>query len=235
MFKPMTAMAGLAMGVLIAGCGKQTPVASEPAAEAPPPAEEASSGADPREVDYLKACELKMTAPEVKEWTTYWDPRGKLLVGEGPSAVHSTYWVRDEDHQKLVDATLPAMELNCSFKNADGAYEISLNIASRGGIGEADVPYGPGTYPIVPRSKDSNAPKGFWVYPLMYGESIFEATGGTLTITRFDTNGIAGSFHVEGAEHMTGTRAISIDGTFDVPCRGGATEEKCTAGKAIVD
>jgi hypothetical protein len=64
---------------------------------------------------------------------------------------------------------------------------------------------------------------------------MFEATSGTLTITRFDTTGVAGSFHVEGAEVLGANRNLFLDGTFDIQCRGGITEEKCTADKAITD
>jgi len=47
-----------------------------------------------------------MTAPEVREWTTYWDPRGKRSLGEGDSWVHSFYWGNEEERKKLLKLVL---------------------------------------------------------------------------------------------------------------------------------
>jgi hypothetical protein len=234
MLERMTAMvATLGLVALATGCSNKDSN-SEPQAEAQtPPAEESTT--DPRLKDYLDACHLRMTSPDAKEWKTSWDPHGKIMLGEGPSTVHSTYWARDEDHQKYVDSKAPPLEVSCSSTNEQGEMEIGLTIGTPPNLTEADVPYGPGTYPVIPRSTDSNAPKGVWVAPFLYDQSMFEASGGTLTITRFDSKGMAGSFHVEGTEQIVGKRAIVIDGTFDMPCRGGMSEEKCTAGKAIVE
>jgi hypothetical protein len=234
-FKPTTiTAAALAMAALTTACGSKDAETQEPVAAADVGTAE-DPGADPRQADYLHACTLKMTAPETREWQTSWDPRGKIMLGEGPSTVHSTYWAGDDEHQKLIDAKSPPLEVNCSYENADGQNEIALGIHGRGQLSEADVAYGPGTYPIVPRSSDPNAPKGFWVFPLLFGTSMFEATSGTLTIERFDDKGMAGSFHFEAKEQIVGDRTMVIDGTFDMPCRGGPSEMKCTAGKAIVD
>jgi hypothetical protein len=241
MSKRMTAMAAsLAVGLLVAGCGSKEAPEDETLAQTDTAAQSASapageSSADPREASYLDACELKMSAPDTREWKTSWDPRGKLNLGEGPSFVHSTYWAKDEDRQMLIESTHPPLEVVCGFGGANGELEISLTLAARGGLTEATVPYSPGTYPIVPRKTGADAPKGFWAWPFLYGEAMFEATSGTLTITRFDTQGVAGSFHVEGAEQLGAQRRLVLDGTFDMPCRGGLTEDKCTAGKAIVD
>jgi hypothetical protein len=231
-FKPTTAIATLALAALIAGCGSKDadPQTADTSSE---PAAAEDSGPDPK-ADFLDACKLKMTVPEAREWQTSWDPRGKYLVGEGPSTVHSTHWAKGEERQALLDSKTPPLEVACSFENANGDKEILLSIEGRGGLTEADVPFGPGTYPIVPRSNDSNAPKGFWAFPI-FGPALFEGTSGTLTISRFDDKGVAGSFHVEGKEQFGGTRQIVIDGTFDMPCRGGMAEGGCTAGKAIVD
>ena len=46
---------------------------------------------------------IKMTAPEKHEWTTYWDPKGVALSGEGPSHVHSIYWANAEEKESLRD------------------------------------------------------------------------------------------------------------------------------------
>lgn len=224
-------VAALGFIALATGCGKNAD--PEPAAEAAaPPADD--SPANPR-ADHLDACHLRVTSPEAKEFQTTWNPRGKILLNEGPSFVRSTYWASDEEHQKYVDAKAPPLEIVCSVPNDNGEAEIAVTLSPAQGLGEANVPYAPGKYPVVPRSADPNAPQGFWVFPLFYGPAMFEATGGTLTITRFDTNGVAGSFQAQGTEQFGSGRMLVIEGTFDMPCRGGPSEEKCTAGKAIMD
>ena len=59
-------------------------------------------------------------------------------------------------------------------------------------------------------------------------------TAGTLTITRFDDKGIAGSFSLQAEDRMQ-PRTVKIEGTFDMPCRGGMVEGGCRANKAIRD
>ena len=54
-----------------------------------------------------------------------------------------------------------------------------------------------------------------------------------MNIERFDSEGVAGSFQIEAAQVAGGDRIFKLDGTFDIPCRGGPLESKCTANKAI--
>ena len=231
--KPMTALAtAMAFGALIAACGSKD--ASEPQPGDSPATAEAAAPAT-AQTSYKDACKLRMTAPDAREWQTHWNRRGSVTMGEGPSTVHSTYWAGDDERQALIDAKAPPLEVSCSVLDANNEIEIAMSIHGRGRLSEADVPFGPGTYQIVPRSNDENAAKGFWVWPLLYGGSMFEATSGTLTVARFDDKGVAGSFQFEGKEQIVGNRALSIEGTFDMPCRGGITERKCSATKAIVD
>ena len=235
MLKQMTAMAA-ALGLigLVTACGNKASD-DEPQAEAPTPPSDESAVPAAEPANYKDACKLKMTAPDAREWQTHWNRRGSVTMGEGPSTVHSTYWAGEDERQALLDSKAPPLEVSCSVLDANNEIEIALSIHGRGKLAEADVPFGPGTYPIVPRSNDENAPKGFWVSPLLYGKSMFEASGGTLTVTRFDDKGMAGSFHFEGKEQIVGNRAMVIDGTFDMPCRGGITERKCSANEAIFD
>ena len=231
-FKPTVLAAAISLSATLTACGKNDAEQEPTATEEPAVADESSQ--DPRKADFIEACKLTMTSPDMKQWQTSWDPRGKALLGEGPSTVHSSWWAADEERQTVIDSKAPPLEVSCSFENDSGDPEIMLSIEARGGLTEADVPFGPGTYPIVPRGTGPDAPKGFWVFPLLYGEAMFEATSGTLTVTRFDDKGMAGSFRFEGKEQL-GARALVMEGTFDMPCRGGMLEGKCKAGKAIVD
>ena len=92
--------------------------------------------------------------------------------------------------------------------------------------------------PFFPRllrgkRKYGNEPKAIYGN-FMYGDSTLWKTVGTLTITRFDDKGIAGSFSLQ-AEDRLQPRTLKIEGTFDMPCRGGMVEGCCRADKAIRD
>ena len=78
-----------------------------------------------------------------------------------------------------------------------------------------------------------NEPKAIYGN-FMYGDSTLWKTVGTLTITRFDDKGIAGSFSLQ-AEDRLQPRTLKIEGSFDMPCRGGMVEGGCRANKAIRD
>src|SRR4051812_9181428 len=76
-----------------------------------PPGEVTSSAVDPR----LEACKIRMTSPAKHEWTTWWDPKGVALSGEGPSSVHSSYWASKKEKETLraSKAAMP-LDINCS-------------------------------------------------------------------------------------------------------------------------
>jgi hypothetical protein len=227
----------IAAGLLAAGCGKKQDAAPEASAD-PGAGSEAPSeaAADPKK-DVIEACHLKMTAPEVREWITSWDPRGKRSLGEGPSVAHSTYWGNEQERKALADNHTPVLEISCSAEGDDHQMVIGLNLSTVL-LTEQEVPLGPGTYQIVERQMDETKPpnKGIYVAPLLYAGSVFwEAKSGTLTLTRFDRKGVAGSFSFEGQERLTGQRPIHVEGTFEIPCRGGVLEAECKANKAITD
>ncbi|HTU68156.1 MAG TPA: hypothetical protein VMF52_19580 [Steroidobacteraceae bacterium] len=229
----------LALGLLIAGCGKKEEAPTETAAApAEAPAESAAAAADPGK-DLIKACEIEFTSPEPGKFTTYWDPRGKRLLGEGPSIVHSTYWANEEQRKILVPGKTPPLEVSCGvMKEGGGSDQVYAVGVSSGDLAEADLPFGPGTYPIVAQT-DANNPKvkGFIAWPILYKEQpLFVSDGGTVTITRFDDKGVAGSFEFAAHEQpVLGKRVIKVKATFDMPCRGYTGEGACKAGKAIVD
>lgn len=211
--------------------GCQQKAEEEPAAES---VESESLEAPIRDDDLLEACVLKLRAPESREWKTYWDPRADGLVREGPSSAGSPYWANDEERQKLPTTGMgaaPPLDIACAAQDQDGQTELAIGLGAYGAT-EQQVPFGPGTYPITGRFGGEKKP-GAFVANLILGETLFDASGGTLTIERFDTQGVAGSFSVEGKEIGEGSRALQLEGTFDLPCRGGPMESQCTANKAI--
>jgi len=222
----------LALGILIAGCGRNEDAA--PAESQETPAETtAATEPDPKK-DLIEACHLKITEPEVREWTTYWDPRGKRALGEGDSWVHSFYWGNEEERKQMLEMKNPMLEFACSAKDANRNMEIGVG-ASTMYMSQAEFPFAPGTYEIVAggSEKYGNEPKAIYGN-FMYGDSTLWKTAGTLTITRFDDKGIAGSFSLV-AEDRLQPRTLKIEGTFDMPCRGGMVEGGCRANKAIRD
>src|SRR4029078_11181547 len=93
-------------------------------------------------------------------------------------------------------------------------------------------PLGPGTYPIVGKSGGEVQPGQILAGSLTYGTGMYDARGGTLKLDRFDTDGVAGSFVIDGVEALNGSRKFHIEGTFEIPCRGGMLETECRANKA---
>jgi hypothetical protein len=184
-----------------------------------------SSAADPR----LEACRIRMTAPAKHEWTTWWDPKGVALSGEGPSSVHSSHWASRKE-QKTLDANKSAMPLDINCSN-DGPPEILVSLAAFSST-EKDVPLGPGTYPIVGKSSGEVKPGQILAGSLTYNKGMYDARSGTLELERFDKEGVAGSFVIEGVEELGGRRRIHIEGTFEIPCRGGMLQTDCMANKS---
>jgi hypothetical protein len=183
--------------------------------------------------ELLEACVLKVRAPEPREWKTYWDPRADGFVKEGPSSAGSPYWANDEERQKIPTTgvgAVPPLSIGCSAADQYGQSEIAISLDAYG-ASEQQVPFGPGTYPIIGRFGGEKKP-GAFVANVIVGETLFDANGGTLTIERFDAQGVAGSFSVEGKDIVDGTRALQLEGTFDLPCRGGPMESRCSANKA---
>ena len=136
----------LALGILIAGCGRNEDAApAEPAAT--PADTTAATQPDPKK-DLIEACHLKITAPEVREWTTYWDPRGKRSLGEGNSWVHSFYWGNEAERKQILEMKNPMLEFACSADDDNGKMEIGVG-ASTMYMSQTEFPFAPGTYEIV--------------------------------------------------------------------------------------
>jgi hypothetical protein len=188
-------------------------------------AEVTSSAVDPR----IEACKIRMTAPAKHEWTTWWDPKGVALSGEGPSSVHSSYWASKKEKETLrANKTAMPLDINCSN---DGPPEIRVSLAAFSST-EKDLPLGPGSYPIVGKASGEVRPGQFLAGTLAYDQGMYDARGGTLKLDKFDTDGVAGSFVIDGVEALNGSRKIHLEGTFEIPCRGGMLETECKANKA---
>lgn len=184
-----------------------------------------SSAVDPR----LEACRIRMTKPAKHEWTTWWDPKGVALSGEGPSSVHSSYWASKKEKETLrANKSVMPLDINCSN---DGPPEILVSLAAFSST-EKDLPLGPGTYPIVGKSGGEVMPGQILAGSLNYNKGMYDARSGTLKLDKFDMEGVAGSFVIEGVEALNGSRPIRIEGTFEIPCRGGIMETNCKANKA---
>ena len=178
----------------------------------------------------LEACKIQMTAPEKHVWTTYWDPKGVASSGEGPSQVHSIYWANTEEKESLRDknAAMP-IDLTCS---TDGPPNVSVSLAAFSSK-EKDIPLKAGTYPIVGKSGAEVKPGEVLAGALTYSGGMYDATNGTLTIEKFDMEGIKGSFSINGREALTGEKPMLIAGTFEMPCRGGTMESDCKINKKV--
>jgi len=214
---------------LAVGCSPKqpAPTADQPITPADAVVAQATSSAVSTQIE---ACTIQMTAPEKHEWTTYWDPKGVSLSGEGPSHVHSIYWANAEEKESLRDKnTAIPIDITCS---SDGPPDVSVSLAAFSSK-EKDIPLKPGTYQIVGKSGAEVKPGEVLAGALTFSKGMYDATNGTLKIDKFDMEGIKGSFTINGREALTGAKPILIEGTFAMPCRGGLLESDCKANKKV--
>ena len=211
--------------------------ACKPSTEAPDTgetaaAEEGSAPESAPTLALLDACEIKMTQPIAHEWSTKWNPAHIQTAGENPSGVRSTHW-GDANEQKTahdMGGVIP-LALVCGSPD-DVAPEVKFDISAFDSA-LSDVPLGPATYQIAAKASPAkNKPGEFIVGVFLLDQSMFAATGGTLTLERFDMNGAKGSFVIDGHEILTGSRPLHVEGTFDMPCRKGMLQSACESNKA---
>jgi hypothetical protein len=223
--------AGVLIGVVVlaVGCSRKPPAPTADREITPTDAvvaQAVSSSVNPM----VEACNIRMTAPEKHEWTTYWDPKGVALSGEGPSQVHSIYWANAEEKESLRDKnTALPIDITCS---SDGPPEVAISLAAFSSK-EKDIPLKPGTYRIVGKSGAEVKPGEVLAGALTFDKGMYDATSGTLTLEKFDMQGVKGSFTINGREALTGAKPIQIEGTFSMPCRGGLLESDCKANKKV--
>lgn len=207
--------------------------ACKPKSEAPEQASEQESvdQTAPAETTsaLLVACKLKMTQPEVHEWTTYWDPAHTRTVSQNPSGVRSVHWGDDNERKVAHDMnTEIPLDLVCG-NDEDVKPKVSVGIAAFDS-GPADVPLAAGTYVIAPKASPAKNKPGEFIVPIfLFNDAMFAAQSGTLKIDRFDMKGISGSFVIDGNEILTGSRPLHLEGTFDMPCRDGQLQSACAS------
>src|ERR1044072_5791478 len=138
-----------------------------------------SSAGDSR----LQGGKVRMTAPARHEWTTWWDPKGVALSGEGPSSAHSSHWASKKERQTL-NANKSAMPLDINCSN-DGPPEILVSLAAFSSS-EKDLPLGPGTYPIVGKSAGEVQPGQILAGSLTDDTGEYDAPNGTVKLANVD-------------------------------------------------
>ena len=205
--------------------------ACKPKEEAPTPAtgevteETAQEDAAPAAAAFRReACNLTMTAPENADWTTYWDPSGG-----GGSGAKSVHWSNDTEKAALASNFLAIpLEITCSSNESPA---ISITLSAQNAT-ESDVPMAPGSYPIMGREQSAVKGAQFALASLTFNGRAFDSRSGTITISEFTTEGVEGSFTLDGAEMSSEDAApIHLQGTFEFRCRGGLMEGACTASR----
>jgi len=203
--------------------------ACKPKQEAPAPTEAAVTEGAAQEqaaaapaTDRREACNLTLTAPESADWTTYWDSSNSS--GNGAKSVH---WANEAEKAAQASSFLAIpLEITCS---SSGSPSVSITLSAQNST-EADVPMGPGSYPIWGQQQSLVKGGQFLTTSLTFNGRAFDSRSGTITISEFTTEGVKGSFTVDGAEMNTEEATpIHLEGTFEFPCRGGQLESACTA------
>ena len=210
-----------AAGVLLAGCGtkEEEPVADSTAA----PAEDTGEDAPP--VLTRKVCELRLTAPVEKEFVMYWNQESVNAGGSNDSYASSIHWANAQEREAL-KSNPNALRVACR-QERDPLLTVVLDSF---GSTEQQIPAGPGTYPIVPKSRDGKVKPGTFIANLLYEKGMFEVTGGSISVEKLDTTGVIGTFIVEATEMPAyGNRPFRVEGKFDLPCIGDTLESLCTA------
>ena len=200
---------------------EETPVAAEGASEGATQEEAAPAAAT---VDRREACNLTLSAPENADWTTYWEAAGD--AGNGAKSIH---WANDTEKAAQASNFLAIpLEITCTSNNSPN---VSITLSAQNSS-ESDVPMGAGSYPIWGRVQPPVKAGQFLTTSLVFDGRTFDSRSGTITISEFTTEGVKGSFTLDGAEMNVAEPApIHLQGTFEFPCRGGMMESACTASR----
>jgi hypothetical protein len=206
----------------LAACGSRQEEQTTEAAAAPE--ESASEEATPA-VPTRKVCELKLTAPVEKEWVMYWDQERVNAGGGNDSYAKSVHWANDQEREAMKDNP-EALAVACRQEQDP----LLMVVLDSFGSTASDIPAGPGTYPVVPKSQDGKVKPGTFIATVLFEKGMFDVRGGSITVEKLDTTGVVGTFVVEAAEMpVYGNRQLRVEGKFDLPCIGGTLESLCTA------
>jgi hypothetical protein len=219
MRSPISAAVLIATTCLLFAC-KPKPEPVQVAEEEPT---EESNAAPQAEM--VEACRVSLSEPEQHDWTTYWDTSAELMNGASPSSAQSIYWANPEEVAELIRSkSAVTLELRCS---SSGPPAIAMSLAAYGSS-TTDVPRGSGEYPVV-GSYDALKPGMFLAGTVSLDQRTFLPASGTISIDRFDMEGVRGSFRIEGKESGENGEQFRLSGDFNIPCRGGRMEGLCEA------
>jgi hypothetical protein len=195
-------------------------------------------GTTPGSISNLKGkgeCEVKVTG----DVQTSWKADG------GADAVGSDYWLSDDDLRKALeflasgsgdakkkevdemmkrDPRFFILLLNCIPSDSTKG---SLTLSPSNEAKYADVPYKAGEYVIGKGGVlgGTDDPKAFGALFATDDETLWQVSeDGTLKITKWNSDGIAGSFNFKAEEGFvtSGTpKKVSVEGTFDFGCPSG--------------
>lgn len=143
----------------------------------------------------------------VPAFSDYWLDDAKL---QSAAQVHDDYDARVAAGQQLFQI----FQVACG--DPEGILLSTTDLTTR-----SDVPQGPGTYSVLNfLDKDKPGISAAIVVP----DDLFGVTGGEVVITRFDDEGVAGTFDLVGeelsisADQGAEPKTITITGSFDMPC-----------------
>jgi hypothetical protein len=190
-----------------AGCSASSPTAT-PGDGAPPP----GGG----------VCEVTVTG----------DVATSFSSGGGELATNSDYWFRTDDLVRAARVT-GLTEAQISETLAAGRFVVrpfglncgtpgqsSLSVLHPPEATRAEVPFGPGTYPVV--ASGTARPGQVTTLVVLDGDA-YETTGGTLEVTRFDARALEGRFEMTARQLWpdTGpTKLVRLTGRFSLGCTG---------------
>jgi hypothetical protein len=211
------AMLAFAASAVLFGC--------KPKGENPEPAatvdEEVAADAPvaAQATEPVEACNLTIT-PDTVEVTTYWSREGG-----GLSRARSIHWANSEE--KAAQPTVnpaPPLEIVCG---SDDSPRVTISLLAPNST-DSDVPMSSGSYPIVGRLQAASVQPGqFELRELTYEGRNFDSRSGTITVSSFNSRSVEGSFSIDGVEMIENGPPIHIEGTFEIPCYGGAYESEC--------
>ena len=217
--------------------------AEPPQAAAPPPADSISAARPPvKPADGLQvgggSCEVTVTGDESASFKTpgglgavatdYWFTEDEirqslrwLVSGEGKSKEQVE---RELDEAMAKEPRVTLLGLGCADAKRPQADGISFVVGK--GSRYADMPFAPKRYVIAAGSGTGDGVRTgqFGVLMTVNGTPYKPAEPGELNITKFDRSGIAGTFRFIAVEVVPkgAAKRITVEGTFDYGCVGGA-------------